>query len=401
MKVFIQIFGGDKMLNFNYYNPANIYFGKKEEEHVGELISKWSKTKKVLILFSGDYYEKLGIADTVREQLKKYKIQYFENGNVVPNPALSLINELSGFVKGNEIDFILAVGGGSVIDTAKATALGSLYDGDTWDFFTGEKGVTEALPIGAISTVASSGSEMSPATIVSNNEYKLGVESEIIIPKFSIVNPEFTLNLPKYYTGVGTADILSHLLERYFSKILHTDVTDYLLEGAIKSTLVNGIKLINDLKNYDLRAEMSLTAIIAHNNSLELGREPDWGSHRIEHELSGQYGVVHGEGMVVVTLAWMKYVSTFYPEQFVKYGIRVFGIDPIIYSEEEMIDLAISKTKDFFVGLGMKTSLTELGIDETHFETMAERATKGDTQTVGHLKPLNSSDIIEILKLAL
>lgn len=389
------------MLNFNYYNPANIYFGKNEEQRVGELINKWSKTKRVLILFSGDYYEKLGIAKTIREALAKFEIQYFENGQVVPNPALSLINELSDFVKKKQIDFILAVGGGSVIDTAKATALGSLYEGDTWDFFAGKKEVSEALPIGAISTVASSGSEMSPATIVSNNEYKLGVESEIIIPKFSIVNPEFTVKLPKYYTGVGTADILSHLLERYFSRIEHTDITDFLLEGAIKSTLINGGKLINDLENYDLRAEMSLTAIIAHNNSLELGREPDWGSHRIEHELSGQYGVVHGEGMVVITLAWMKYVSRFCPEQFVKYGIRIFGIDPLIYSESEIIELAIDKTKDFFVKLGMKTTLNELTIDATHFEEMADRATKNNTQTIGHLKPLNSTDIVKIFQLAL
>ncbi|MBO0455336.1 iron-containing alcohol dehydrogenase [Enterococcus hulanensis] len=389
------------MLNFNYYNPANIFFGKGEEKRVGELISRWSKTRKVLVLFSGDYYEKLGIAATIRQELEKFDIQYFENGHVVPNPELSLINELSDFVKQQSIDFILAVGGGSVIDTAKATALGSLYDGDTWDYFTGEKEVTEALPVGAISTVASSGSEMSPATIVSNKEYKLGVESEIIIPKFSIINPEFTVKLPKYNTGVGTADILSHLLERYFSKVEHTDITDFLLEGAIKSTLINGVKLINDLENYDLRAEMSLTAIIAHNNSLELGREPDWGSHRIEHELSGQYGIVHGEGMVVVTLAWMKYISTFYPEQLVKYGIRIFGIDPIIYSENEIIDLAIEKTKEFFLKLGMRTSLTEMEIKAEHFEEMAKRATKNDSQTVGHLKPLNQQDIVEILKLAL
>ena len=389
------------MLNFNYYNPANIFFGKGEEKRVGELINRWSKTRKVLVLFSGDYYEKLGIAATIRQELEKFDIQYFENGHVVPNPELSLINELSDFVKQQNIDFILAVGGGSVIDTAKATALGSLYDGDTWDYFTGEKEVTEALPVGAISTVASSGSEMSPATIVSNKEYKLGVESEIIIPKFSIINPEFTVKLPKYNTGVGTADILSHLLERYFSKVEHTDITDFLLEGAIKSTLINGVKLINDLENYDLRAEMSLTAIIAHNNSLELGREPDWGSHRIEHELSGQYGIVHGEGMVVVTLAWMKYISTFYPEQLVKYGIRIFGIDPIIYSENEIIDLAIEKTKEFFLKLGMRTTLTEMEIKAEHFEDMAKRATKNDTQTVGHLKPLNQQDIVEILKLAL
>lgn len=308
---------------------------------------------------------------------------------------------MSQFVNKNNIDFILAVGGGSVIDTAKAVSLGSLYDGDTWDFFTGVAEVTRSLPIGVISTVASSGSEMSNATIVSNGHNKLGVENNLIIPKFSIINPEYTLGLPKYYTGVGTADILSHLLERYFSKVEHTDLTDFLLEGAIKSTLINGVKLISDLQNYDLRAEMSLTAITAHNNSLELGREPDWGSHRIEHELSGQYGIVHGEGMCVVTIAWMKYISQFYPKQFVKYGIRIFDIDPIIYSEGEIITQAIEQTKEFFIKLGMRTTLTEMDINSEKFEIMANRATNHDKQPVGHLKPLYSEDIIKILQLAL
>lgn len=389
------------MKNFNYYNPANILFGQGEEEKVGELIASHTHTKKVLLLYSGDYLTKLGIEKTVSKQLTEQHIKFFKNGNIVPNPDVALVRELVSFVKEHEIDFLLAVGGGSVIDTAKAVSFGALYEGDVWDFFTGKVAVTQSLPVGVISTVASSGSEMSNATIISNGPHKLGVESELIIPKFSILNPAYTTKLPKYYTGVGISDILTHLLERYFTKVSHVTLTNYLLEGAIKSLLVSGSKLIDDLDNYHLRAEVMWTSSMAHNNSLELGREPDWGSHRIEHELSGQYGIVHGEGMAIIFPAWMEYVSQFYPDIFVQYAVQIFDINPFAYeTKEEIITLGIQKTREFFKKMGMKTSLTELNIDETHFEQMANRATNDDSQTVGHLMPLTSSDIIAIFQLA-
>lgn len=389
------------MKNFNYYNPANILFGQGEEEKVGELISSHTHTKKVLLLYSGDYLTKLGIEKTISKQLSEQHIKFFKNGNIVPNPDVALVRELVSFVKEHEIDFLLAVGGGSVIDTAKAVSFGALYEGDVWDFFTGKVAVTRSLPVGVISTVASSGSEMSNATIISNGPHKLGVESELIIPKFSILNPAYTTKLPKYYTGVGISDILTHLLERYFTKVSHVTLTNYLLEGAIKSLLVSGSKLIDDLDNYHLRAEVMWTSSMAHNNSLELGREPDWGSHRIEHELSGQYGIVHGEGMAIIFPAWMEYVSQFYPDIFVQYAVQIFDINPFAYeTKEEIITLGIQKTREFFKKMGMKTSLTELNIDETHFEQMANRATNDDSQTVGHLMPLTSSDIIAIFQLA-
>ncbi|MEG0285531.1 MAG: iron-containing alcohol dehydrogenase [Vagococcus sp.] len=389
------------MLNFNYHNPANIYFGKGEEKQVGHLINSYSKTKNVLVLYSGDYIFDLGIFETIETECHSFGINLFKNGEVVPNPELSLIQKLEKEVTQHNIDFILAVGGGSVIDTAKALSFGSLYEGDTWDFFLGKKDVTTALPIGVIATVASSGSEMSNATIVSKEKHKLGVESNLIIPKFSILNPEYTLKLPKYHTGVGVSDILTHLLERYFTKVTDVNLTDFLLEGAIKSLLINGTHLIDDLENYELRAEIMWTASMAHNNVLELGREPDWASHRIEHEISGEYGIVHGEGMAVVFPAWMRYVSQFHPDIFVKYGVRVFNIDPFAYSEKEIIDLSIQKTVDFFTSMGMRDSLSAFDIDSTHFEEMALRATKNDSQTVGHLKLLNASDIVKILELAL
>lgn len=389
------------MLNFNYYNPANIYFGKGQESKVGELINHYTKTKRVLVLYSGDYIFKLGIWETIEQSCQQYGMSLFQDGNVVPNPKLSLIKRLEKVVADEQIDFILAVGGGSVIDTAKALSFGSLYDGDTWDFFTGEQVVEHTLPIGVISTVASSGSEMSNATIISNEEYKLGVETNLIIPKFSILNPEYTQLLPAYPTGVGVSDILTHLLERYFTSARHVNLTDFLLEGAIKSLMINGTHLMNDLTNYELRAEIMWTASMAHNNSLELGREPDWASHRIEHELSGQYGVVHGEGMAIIFPAWMTYVSQFYPDIFIQYGVRVFDIDPFAYTESEIIHLSIEKTREFFTKMGMKSYLKELSIDTTHFEEMAQRATKNDSQTIGHLKPLTSNDIVNILTIAL
>jgi alcohol dehydrogenase len=389
------------MLNFNYYNPANIYFGKGQESQVGELIDLESHSKNVLVLYSGDYIFDLGIYDTIEKELNKKKITIFKNGEVVPNPEIALIRHLVSLVKENQIDFILAVGGGSVIDTAKAVSFGALYEGDVWDFFIGKAQVEKALPIGVISTVASSGSEMSNATIVSNGEHKLGVETNLIIPKFSILNPEFTLKLPKYHTGVGVSDILTHLLERYFTRVENVNLTDFLLEGAIKSLLISGNQLMAQLDNYNLRAEVMWTAVMAHNNSLELGREPDWASHRIEHEISGQYGITHGEGMAIVFPAWMQYVSQFHPAIFVKYGARVFNLDPFTYSEEEIIQLSIAKTREFFTNMGMKSRLSEFEIDDTHFIKMANRATKDDTEPVGHLKKLSAEDIVKILKLAL
>ena len=389
------------MNNFHFYNPASIYFGKGEEKKVGELVTKYSHNKHVLVLSSGDYIDSLGILAVIKQEFSSKKITFSLNTSVVPNPELSLIHSLIDQVKTEGIDFILAVGGGSVIDTAKAVALGAKYDGDVWDFFSGKATVSEALPIGAIATMASSGSEMSNATIISNGEYKLGVEDNCIIPKFSILNPEFTVNLPAYPTAVGLADITTHLLERYFTNDLHNHLTDHLIEGAMKTHIALSGKLLNDPTNYDLRAEIMWTAVTAHNNSLECGRTPDWASHRIEHEISGQYGVVHGEGMAIIMPAWMTYVSEHHPDIFKKYAVRVFDVDPFIYSEKEIIQIGIDKTKEFFDSLGLKSRLSELSIDETNFLAMANRATKEDESPIGHLEELYSKNIVQILKLAL
>lgn len=309
--------------------------------------------------------------------------------------------KLSDLGKEKAIDFILAVGGGSAADTAKATALGIPYNGDVWDFF--EKGVApeRVLPVGVITTLPASGSETSNCAILSNGEWKLGFEDDSIIPRFAIMNPEYTLSLPAYQTSCGVADILSHLLERYFSDVKHTDVTDYLLEGAVKALLVNGERLIDDPSDLDARAEIQWLASIAHNNLLDTGRIADWGSHRIEHELSAQYGITHGEGMAVVLTAWLKYAAKVKPEKPAQLAQRVFGINSFDHSPEEMVLLLGKRLEAFFRDLGLATTLHELEITDEYFDVMANRATKDGAQPVGHYIPLDPQRFVEILKLAL
>jgi alcohol dehydrogenase YqhD (iron-dependent ADH family) len=294
---------------------------------------------------------------------------------------------------------VLAVGGGSSIDTAKAVALGIPYDGDVWDFF--EKGISpkQVLPIGVIATTASSGSETSNAAILSSGEWKLGFEDDRIIPKFAIMNPKYTVGLPAYQTFVGIADVLSHLLERYFSDEKNSDTTDYLIEGAIRALLVNADKLLKDQKDVNARGEIQWLASVAHGGFLDAGRRADWGSHRIEHELSAQYNITHGEGMAVVTVAWIKYMAEKKPWRLALLASRVFGVDSFNYSETERAYILSEKLTAFFKKLGLATTLTELNIGDRDFDAMAARATRNGK--VGHYVPLDASAIKDILKVAL
>ncbi|MGL5328129.1 MAG: iron-containing alcohol dehydrogenase, partial [Peptostreptococcaceae bacterium] len=371
------------MRNFSFYNPAKIIFGQDSEKQIGTLAKKYSD--KVLLVYSGDFVKELGIYQTVEEEFKKLNIEFVEIGNVVPNPKVELVREGIKLCKDNQVGFILAIGGGSSIDTAKAISVGATYDGDVWDFFEGKASITDALPIGTILTIPSSGSEMSNCSIISNGNSKVGIEDDLIIPKFSILNPKFTLSLPKYQTACGITDIYSHLLERYFTSEKYVSLTDHMIEGALKSLMINAINVMNDPSNYNYRAEVMWTSTMAHNNILDTGRESDWGSHRIEHELSAEYNITHGEGMAIVFPAWMTYVSKKYPEKFVQYASRVFALDTFSYSEEALIAEGIRRTKEFFKSLGMKTSLSEVDIDSSRFVTMAMRATNDGSGTVGHL----------------
>lgn len=386
------------MIGFEYYNPARIIFGENSEEKLEELLKEYN-VKSLLLVYSGNFIKTLGIYSVIEKAVDSLDIRLTESGNVVPNPDINLVRELVETGKNNEVDFVLAVGGGSSIDTAKAVALGISYENDVWDFFS--KGVTpkKVLPIGVIATTASSGSETSNAAILSNGEWKLGFEDNRIIPKFAILNPKYTINLPSYQTFVGVADVLSHLLERYFSDEKYSDTTDYLIEGAIRALLVNGRRLLKNPEDINARGEIQWLACVAHNNFLDAGRSADWGSHRIEHELSAQYDIAHGEGMAVVLIAWIKYVSEIKPWRLALLATRVFNVDSYDYSEKERALILGDKLQDFFRQIGLKTTLRELDIDNTSFDIMAERATKNGK--VGHYLPLDKEAIIEILKLAL
>lgn len=386
------------MIGFEYYNPAKIVFGEDSEQQLIALLRE-NHISSLLLVYSGDFIKDLGIYAVIEKAVKELGIAFSENGNVVPNPEVDLVRQLVEQGKKDKVDFVLAVGGGSSIDTAKAVALGIPYDGDVWDFF--DKGISpkEVLNIGVIATTASSGSETSNASIISNGEWKLGFEDDRIIPKFAIMNPKYTAGLPLYQTAVGIADVLAHLLERYFSDTQHSDVTDYLIEGGIRALLLNADRLLDDLSDINARAEIQWLASVAHNNFLDAGRSADWGSHRIEHELSAQYHIVHGEGMAVVLLAWIRYVAERKPWRPALLASRVFGVDAHDYDEKGRALILAEKLEAFFKSLELKTTLTELGIDDKDFEIMAKRATRNGS--VGHYELLDADSIQEILKLAL
>lgn len=386
------------MIGFEYYNPAKIVFGEESEKSLTKLLAQ-NKVKSLLLVYSGDFIRTLGIYDEIEKAVKELGIAFSESGEVVPNPSIDLVRKLVAQGKKDQVDFVLAVGGGSSIDTAKAIAIGIPYDGDVWDFF--EKGVSpeSVLGVGVIATTASSGSETSNCAILSSGEWKLGFEDDRIIPKFAIMNPRYTINLPRYQTMVGIADVYSHLLERYFSDEKYSDTTDYLIEGAIRALLVNGERLVKDPQDVNARAEVQWLASVAHNNFLDAGRRADWGSHRIEHELSAQYNITHGEGMAVVLVAWTKYMAEKKPWRLALLANRVYGVDAYDHTETERAYKLSEELERFFKKLGLRTTLTELGINDKDFEVMAKRATRNGT--VGHYEPLDAKAFVEILKLAL
>ncbi|PWJ69891.1 hypothetical protein B0O40_2266 [Ruminococcaceae bacterium R-25] len=386
------------MIGFEYYNPAKIVFGEGSEKSLAKLL-KQNNVKSLLLVTSGDFVETLGIYEVIRDAVKELNIKFSESREVVPNPSIELVRKLVEQGKTDEVDFVLAVGGGSSIDTAKAIAIGIPYDGDVWDFFSKGAVPEKVLGIGVIATTASSGSETSNAAILSYGEWKKGFEDDRIIPKFAIMNPRYTVNLPEYQTYVGIADVLSHLLERYFSDAKNSDTTDYLIEGAIRALLVNAKRLIEDPKDINARAEIQWLASVSHNNFLDAGRIADWGSHRIEHELSAQYNITHGEGMAIVFVAWTKYIAQIKPWRLALLASRVYGKDPYDFDEKERALLLSEELERFFKNLGLKTRLSELGITDKDFETMAARATAGGN--VGHYVPLDAQKITDILKLAL
>ena len=386
------------MDNFRFKSATRILFGKGLEAQVGEELA--GKYKKVLIHYGGDHVKKSGLLDRVQMSLKENGVEFVVLDGVVPNPRLALVHTGIELCRKERVEFILAIGGGSAIDSSKAIALGVPYDGEVWDFYTGVATPVAALPVGTILTIPGSGSEMSESSIITHEEKQLkyGIDNELIVPEFSVLNPEMCLTIPPRLMAAGIADILSHLMERYFTPTKQTILSDYLLEGAMKAVMEAGLKLMADPKNYDHAAEIMWSATVAHNGMLSSGRVEDWASHRIEHEISALYDVTHGAGMAMVFPSWMRYVMDENVERFCRFAHEVFGIQEMTDSKEQA-RAGIQALEDFFVGLGLQIRLSDAGVPTDKFDEMANKATQ-NSEYVGNFKKINASDIVKILEMA-
>ncbi len=387
------------MQNFTFQNTTRIVFGKDTEKEVGEYTAEHGS--RVLLHYGGGSIKKYGTYDRVVESLEKAGVDYVELGGVEPNPKLSLVKEGIELAREENVDFILAVGGGSVIDSAKAISVGHFYDGDVWDFFTGEAEITEALPVGVVLTIPAAGSESSGASVVTKEEgsYKRDIGTDLIRPQFAIMNPEITFTLPDYQTACGAVDIMAHIMERYFTNTANVELTDRLSESALKTIIKNVPRILEDNEDYAARAEVMWTGTIAHNDLLGTGREEDWSSHGIEHELSGIYDVAHGAGLAVIFPAWMNYVYQHDLERFAQFAVRVWDVDPDFKDLEWTARQGIKKTKEFFSSIGMPVTLEELDIPAARLEEMAKKATENGV--IGNFVSLDTEDVLSIYQSAL
>lgn len=389
------------MNNFNLYNPTRIIFGKGCHREVGTWTAKYSR--KVLLVYGGKSIKATGTYCAVTESLKKAGVAYAELGGIKPNPRLEPVYRGIDICKKEKIDFILAVGGGSVIDTGKAIALGVCYDGDVWDLY--GKGIKpeKILHMGVVLTIPAAGSESSDGSVITREEglLKRACCSDLLFPDFAILNPELCYTLPREQISAGGADILAHIMERYFAPNENNDLTDRLCEGAMLALMKNLPVVLEDTANYDAWAEVMWTGNVAHSGLLGKGRMDDWASHNIEHELSALYDIAHGAGLAVIFPAWMKYVYREHPWRFVQFGERVFGIQTEGKTDDEVCRETISALEDFYHRIGLPTSLHEIGIDERDFEVMAAKATGDGSYTLGSFKKLTKNDVREIYERAL
>jgi alcohol dehydrogenase len=388
------------MENFTFQNPTRILFGKGMEAQVGQEARHWGQ--KVLLHYGGESAKKMGLLQRVINSLNEAGVEYVELPGVKPNPRLTLVREGIQLCRHHKIDLILAVGGGSVIDSAKAIAAGVPYDGDVWDFFTEKAILSQALPVGTILTIPAAGSEASTGTVITNEDglLKIAFNSDFLYPRFSILNPQLAYSLPKYQVACGAADIIAHIFERYFTNTTQVEFTDRLLEATAKTVIHHVPFVLAQPDNYDSWAEVMWAGTIAHNNLLNTGRTSDWGSHEIEHEISGIYDVAHGAGLAAVFPAWMKYVYKHNVSRFVQFATRIWNVDNDIWNPEATALEGITRYEAFMKSIGMPTRLSEMDICDDRLEEMALKATRNNTRTIGNFVPLYRQDIYNILKLA-
>ncbi|MBU3101978.1 MULTISPECIES: iron-containing alcohol dehydrogenase [Clostridium] len=386
------------MLNFDYSIPTEVFFGKDKIDKLAENVKKYGS--KVLLVYGGGSIKKSGLYGKITDIFKKNEINFFELSGVEPNPRISSVKKGIEICRENKVELILAVGGGSVIDCSKVIAAGYYYDGDAWDIVLDPRKINKVLPIATILTLAATGSEMDAGAVITNLETseKLGTGNKDMAPKFSILDPTYTFSVPKNQTAAGTADIMSHIFEVYFSNTNEAFMQNRMAEALLKTCIKYGEIAMSDPTNYEARANLMWTSSLAINGLLSYGKETEWSVHGMEHELSAFYDITHGVGLAILTPHWMEYaLNDNTVNKFVEYGVNVWGLDESC-DKYEIAHNAIKKTREHFVSLGIPSTLREVGIKEEKLEEMAKQATVRGK--LGSFKPLDTQDVLNIYKAA-
>ena len=387
------------MNNFEFYSPTEFVFGKGRENEAGKYAKKYGGSK-VLIHYGGGSAVRSGLLDRVKASLTESGVAFVELGGVRPNPRDTLVYEGIELCRRENVDLILAVGGGSVIDSAKAIAAGVLYDGDFWDFYSGRH-IEKALPVGTVLTIAAAGSEGSGDSVITKEDgmLKRGTGSDALRPRFSILDPALTQTLPAYQTACGATDIMAHVFERYFTNTKEVEITDRLCEAVLMTMVKEVPRVIADPDNYDARANIMWAGMVTHNNIVGVGREQDWNSHGIEHELSALYDCAHGAGLAVIMPAWMEFVYKHDVMRFCQMATRVFGVKMNFADPEATAVEGIRRFREFLHSIGMPINFEELGAKAEDIPALVDKFGLGDGRTGGFVK-LSSEDVAEIYRIA-
>ena len=388
------------MIDFVFQNPAKMIFGRNALDHLGEEAAKYGK--RALLVYGGGSVKRIGLFDRVMEILHGVGIQVWELAGIVPNPRLSRVREGIAICRKEGIGLVLALGGGSAIDTAKGIVNGVPDQGDAWDFYIGKRTPQQAIPLGVILTLPASGSEMSYSSVITNEDgmLKRGYNSLTNVPTFSILNPEWSFTLPPYQTACGCVDIISHMMERYFTLVDHVELTDRLIAAGIRTVLHNAPIVMAEPENYDARAEIMWTGALAHNTFLQTGRVGDWGSHKLEHELSAEYDIAHGAGLAIILPAWMRYAAQKAPKKLAQFATDVFDVPACLGNEQQVALEGVERLVAFFRSLNMPTNLREADITNCDYAALATRALPDAEATTGEYIRMRREDMVAIYRLA-
>lgn len=389
------------MNDFRYCAPTQYVFGRGVERETGELTQKMG-CECVMIVYGGGTAVRSGLLDRVKKSLEDVGIEYVELGGINPNPTDDRVYEGIEKCRKEGVDGVLAVGGGSVIDTAKAIAGGVLYAGDFWDFYAGKAIMTEALPIGVVLTIPAAGSEGSGNSVITKVDglHKLSLRTDTALrPRFAVMNPELTFTLPPYQTASGVADMMTHIFERYFTNTPNVEVTDRVAEGVLKAIITEAPKVMAEPENYDARANIMWCGTLAHNGVCGTGRQEDWVSHFMEHELSAVYGVTHGAGLAVMVPAWMTFMADHNPGKIAQFARRVWDVD--IDDDREAAMEGIARLKVFYRAIGMPTTIKELGVENPDIDLLVKKLHENKGEIIGGYYRLTAKETEQIYRLAL